>query len=43
MVYDDNEAVLQELESLSGTEVERYPGNEIAVPEDKRLENPPVV
>ena len=43
MVYDDNEAVLRELESLSGTEVERYPGNEIAVPKDKRLENPPVV
>lgn len=43
MVYDDNEAVLRELESLSGTEVERYPGNEIAVPKDKRLEHPPVV
>ena len=28
-------AVLRELESLSGTPVERYPGNEIAVPEDK--------
>lgn len=43
MVYDDNEAVLQALESLSATEVERYPGTDRIIPADKRLENPPVV
>lgn len=42
MVYDDNEAVLQALESLSCTEVERYPGTEKKIPRDKLLENPSV-
>lgn len=43
MVYDDNEAVLQALESLSATEVERYPGTDGIIPAYKLLKNPPVV
>lgn len=41
MTYDDNEAVLQELENLSATEVERYPGTDAVIPPDKLLQNPP--
>lgn len=36
-----NEAVLQELENLSATEVERYPGTDGVIPPEKRLRNPP--
>ncbi|WP_298733315.1 hypothetical protein [uncultured Subdoligranulum sp.] len=43
MVYDDNEAVLRELETLSATPVERYPGTDAEIPPDKPLQNPPQV
>lgn len=40
MVYDDNEAVLRALETLSATPVERYPGTDGKIPPDKSLQNP---
>lgn len=43
MVYDDNEAVLRELETLSATPVERYPGTEGKIPPEHLLQNPPEV
>lgn len=43
MVYDDNEQVLRDLEALSATEVERYPGTSGKLPPDKILQNPPDV
>ena len=43
MVYDDNEQLLRDLEALSATEVERYPGTSGEIPPDKMLQNPPEV
>ena len=36
-------AAARAFDAQAAYRVERYPGNEIAVPKDKRLENPPVV
>lgn len=40
MVYDDNEQLLRDLQELSGTEVERYPGTSGKVPPGKELPTP---
>ena len=42
MVYDDNEQVLRDLEQLSMTTIERYPGTAGTLPPDKLLQNPEV-